>query len=239
MTVLRGVRKPAAASPEELLADSAPWQRGLRRPHGGCAGGVCPSVPSRFPGGVHGKTNNQLIGEVWEPLPDEPGKPARIEHEFVRNGVAQIFLEVEPLTGRSHVEGSERRAKGLGTLNRRNAGDALPRGGPGGARLGQPERARHRVAARNLRAPARPSAGGAAEIHYTAKREGWLNIVEIELSTLCGKCLDRRIPSLREMRDEVAAWVTARSQRRTAMNWQFRTEDARIKLKSLYPTLWR
>ena len=75
------------------------------------------------------------------------------------------------------------------------------------------------------------------EIHYTPKHGGWLNIAEIELSTLCGQCLYRRIPSLREMSVKIAAWVTDRNQRRIAVNWQFRTADARIKLKILYPTL--
>ena len=75
------------------------------------------------------------------------------------------------------------------------------------------------------------------EFHYTPKHGSWLNILKIERGTLRGQRLDHRIPSLPEMRDEVAAWVTARGQRRTAVNWKFRTEDARIKLTSPYPTL--
>ena len=58
----------------------------------------------KFPVVCMDETNKQLIGEVREPLPVEPGKPARIEHEYVRHGVAQIFLQVEPLTGRCHAE---------------------------------------------------------------------------------------------------------------------------------------
>ena len=75
------------------------------------------------------------------------------------------------------------------------------------------------------------------EIHYTPKHGSWLNIAEIELSTLCGQCLDRRIPSLAKMQREIEAWVGDRNQRQTEINWQFKTEDARIKLKSLYPQL--
>ena len=75
------------------------------------------------------------------------------------------------------------------------------------------------------------------EIHYTPKHGSWLNIAEIELSTLCGQCLDRRIPSLAQMQREIEAWVGDRNQRKTEINWQFKTEDARIKLKSLYPKL--
>ena len=75
------------------------------------------------------------------------------------------------------------------------------------------------------------------EIHYTPKHGSWLNIAEIELSALCGQCLDRRIPSLAGMQREIGAWVVDRNQRQTEIDWQFKTEDARIKLKSLYPQL--
>ena len=75
------------------------------------------------------------------------------------------------------------------------------------------------------------------EIHYTPKHGSWLNIAEIELSALCGQCLDRRIPSLAGMQREIGAWVADRNQRQTEIDWQFKTEDARIKLKSLYPQL--
>ena len=76
------------------------------------------------------------------------------------------------------------------------------------------------------------------EIHYTPQHGRWLNIAALKLGTLCGQCLNRRIPSLREMSAKIAAWVTDRNQRRIAANWKFRTADARIKLKSLYPTRW-
>ena len=184
------------------------------------------------------ETNKQLIGEVREPLAAEPGKPARIEHEYVRNGVAQIFLEVEPLTGRCHVGARQRRTRRdwahwiEGMLETRYADaervvlvmDNLNTHGIESLyETFAPQRARQ-LAER-------------LEIHYTPKHGSWLNIAEIELSALCGQCLDRRIPSLQEMSEEVEAWVTDRNQRGIEINWQFRTEDARIKLKSLYPTL--
>ena len=184
------------------------------------------------------ETHKQLIGEVREPLAVEPGKPTRIEHEYVRNGVAQIFVEVEPLTARCHVEASERRT-------RRDWARWIE----GMLETRYPEAGRVVLVLDNLNthgieslyetfAPqrARPLAER-LEIHYTPKHGSWLNIAEIELSTLCGQCLDRRIPSLQKMSDEIEAWVTDRNQRRTEINWQFRTEDARIKLQSLYPTL--
>ena len=184
------------------------------------------------------ETHKQLIGDVREPLPVEPGQPERIEHEYVRNGVAQIFLEVEPLTGRSHVEAGERRTRQdwarwiEGMLERR-----------------YPEAERVVLVMDNLNTHGIESLYATyeprharqlaerLEIHYTPKHGSWLNIAEIELSTLCGQCLDRRIPSLAQMQREIEAWVGDRNQRQTEINWQFTTEDARIKLKSLYPNL--
>ncbi len=106
------------------------------------------------------ETNKQLIGEVREPLPVAPGQPERVEHEYVRNGVAQIFLEVEPLTGRCHVEATERRTRQdwarwiEGMLERRY---------PEAERVvlvyGQPEHARNRIAVRDLRASTRSPTG--------------------------------------------------------------------------------
>ena len=139
------------------------------------------------------ETNKQLIGEVREPLPVEPGQPERVEHEYVRNGVAQIFVEVEPLTGRSHVEAGERRTRQdwarwiEGMLERR-----------------YPEAERVVLVMDNLNTHGIESLYATyeprharqlaerLEIHYTPKHGSWLNIAEIELSTLCGQCLDRR-----------------------------------------------
>ena len=184
------------------------------------------------------ETNKQLVGEVREPLPVAPGQPERVEHEYVRNGVAQIFLEVEPLTGRSHVEVAERRTRQdwarwiEGMLERR-----------------YPEAERVVLVMDNLNTHGIESLYATyeprharqlaerLEIHYTPKHGSWLNIAEIELSALCGQCLDRRIPSLARMQREIEAWVVDRNQRHTEIDWQFKTEDARIKLKSLYPQL--
>ena len=176
------------------------------------------------------ETNKQLIGEVREPLPVAPGQPERVEHEYVRNGVAQIFLEVEPLTGRCHVEAGERRTRQdwarwiEGMLERR-----------------YPEAERVVLVMDNLNTHGIESLYATyeprharqlaerLEIHYTPKHGSWLNIAEIELSTLCGQCLDRRIPSLAQMQREIEAWVGDRNQRQAEINWQFTTEDARIK----------
>jgi hypothetical protein len=75
------------------------------------------------------------------------------------------------------------------------------------------------------------------DIHYTPKHGSWLNIAEIELSALNSQCLDRRIPDLKSMQREVAAWEAARNNRGAPVNWRFTTDDARIKLARLYPKL--
>ena len=180
----------------------------------------------------------QLIGEVHIPIPVAPGHPALHDDEYVRNGVAEIFLEVEPLGGKRHVEITEHRKKvdwadfikgmleerypdaakvvlvmdNLNTHNVSSLYEAFP-----------PKEAR-RLAER-------------LEIHYTPKHGSWLNIAEIELSVLKSQCLDRRIPEINIMRKEVCAWENHRNNHQSKIDWQFTTSDARIKLRRLYPKL--
>jgi recombinational DNA repair ATPase RecF len=75
------------------------------------------------------------------------------------------------------------------------------------------------------------------EIHYTPKHGSWLNIAEIELSAMTSQCLDRRIDTLEKLSRELEAWQTDRNEKQKTVKWQFTTEDARIKLHSLYPVL--
>ena len=184
------------------------------------------------------ETNKQLIGEVRNKIPARPGKPERWEHEYVRNGVAQVFLEVEPLTGRRHAEAGERRTrKDWARLIR------------GMLRERYPQAERVVLVMDNLNthgieslyetyAPEEARAlAERLEIHYTPKHGSWLNIAEIELSALCGQCLNRRIPDLAIMRQQINAWERDRNNRQSKVDWQFTTQDARIKLKSLYPKL--
>ena len=184
------------------------------------------------------ESNKQMVGEVHAPLALAPGHGQINDHEYVRNGVAEIFLEVEPLTGRRHVAITERRprkdwalfVKGMleerypqatkvrlvmDNLNTHNAASLYETFAPEEAR----------GLARRL------------EIHYTPKHGSWLNVAEIELSALNSQCLNRRIPDIELMRKEVVAWELDRNNRAATIEWRFTTEDARIKLKRLYPTL--
>lgn len=184
------------------------------------------------------ESNKQLVGEVHDPIAPAPGRGQIVDHEYVRNGVAEIFLEVEPMTGRRHVSITERRTrkdwavyiKGMledryptalkvilvmDNLNTHSAASLYEAFEPEVARL---------LASR-------------LEIHYTPKHGSWLNIAEIELSALNTQCLNRRIPTIELMRTETSAWENDRNNRSATIDWRFTTADARIKLKRLYPKL--
>jgi hypothetical protein len=167
-----------------------------------------------------------------------PGRPERIDHEYVRHGVVQIFLDVEPLTGKRHVAAMEHETRKdwawwiKGMLDERypNAvrvrlvlDDLNTHGLASLYETFEPQEAR-RLAER-------------LEFHYTPKHGSWLNMAESELSALNGPCLDRRIPDLETLRNCTAAWENDRNNRQSKINWRFSTADARIKLKHLYPKL--
>jgi hypothetical protein len=192
----------------------------------------------RFPLVCMDESNKQLVGEVTAPIPAAPGHARLVDHEYVRNGVAEIFLEVEPLAGRRHVAVTERRTRVdwayfiKGMLDERYPEaekvrlvmDNLNTHSPASLyEAFEPEEARR--LARRL------------EIHYTPKHGSWLNIAEIELSALKIQCLEQRIPEIGKLRSEIAAWEMDRNNRIATIDWQFSTTNARIKLKRLYPKL--
>lgn len=184
------------------------------------------------------ETSRQLVGETRTPLPAQPSHPVRIDYEYVRHGVRNLFLWVEPLAGRRHVQVTERRTKQdwahfirdlmdvhypdaeqvvlvLDNLNTHVAGALYETFPPTEAR---------RLVER-------------LELHYTPVHGSWLNMAEIELSVLARQCLDRRIPDADTLATAVAAWEAARNARPAAIDWRFTTADARIKLRHLYPSL--
>ena len=191
-----------------------------------------------FPVVCMDESSKQLVGEVSAPLPLAPGRAQIIDHEYVRNGVASLFVEVEPLTGMRHVEVTERRTrKDWAHFIRDMLEDRYP--GAIKVRLVMDNLNTHAIASLYEAFPAQLAHRLAQrlEIHYTPKHGSWLNIAEIELSALSAQCLDRRIPDIETMRREVAAWQTHRNQRGAPINWRFSTEDARVKLTRLYPNL--
>lgn len=184
------------------------------------------------------ESNKQLVGEVHAPIPAAPGHGRILDHEYVRNGVATLFVEVEPLAGRRHVEVTERRTRqDWARFVKAMLDERYPKAVK--VRLVMDNLNTHDIASLyETFAPAEARRlAERLEIHYTPKHGSWLNIAEIELSALNGQCLSRRIPSSQEMQSHIAAWQSDRNHRGAPVNWRFTTKDARIKLTRLYPKL--
>lgn len=182
------------------------------------------------------ETNRQLVAETRVPIPAKPGQVARQDYEYERMGVADVFMFTEPLAGWRRASVTERRtavdwAQQIKTLLDVDYRDAQV------VRLVMDNLNTHAIGSLYEAFPA-PEARRLAkrlEIHYTPKHGSWLNIAEIELKALSVQCLDRRIPDVKTLKREVAAWVKARNQDAKGVDWQFASKDARIKLKRLYP----
>lgn len=179
----------------------------------------------------------QLIGETRQPLPCAPGEPARYDFEYQRLGTCNLFTYLQPLAGWRHVVVTERRTKLDFAPRMKELVDV---------HFPDAERIRLVVDNLNIHTPAAFYEAFAPaearrlvqriEFHYTPKHGSWLNMVESELAVLSQQCLDRRIPLRDQLHHEIAAWEVARNQRKVMVKWQFKTTDARIKLKKLYPS---
>jgi hypothetical protein len=189
-----------------------------------------------FPVVCMDESPRQLIGETRCPVPARPGRRARCDYEYIRYGVCNIFMAVEPLIGQRLVSVTERKTKKDWACFLQVIASAYPEAiriilimdnlnthGPG-----------------SLYEAFDPSLAkalwGRFEFVYTPKHGSWLNMAEIELNVLHRQCLNRRISSLDLMRSEVSAWEESRNNKNAIIDWQFSTADARIKLKRLYPT---
>lgn len=178
----------------------------------------------------------QLLAHTQEPIACQAGKAARQDYEYVRKGVADLFMLFEPLQGKRFVEVTEQRRRiEWAAVMKYLADELYPHAkkivvvldnlnthGPASFyEAFEPEEAR-RLAER-------------FEFHFTPKHGSWLNMAEIELSVLVRQCLDRRLPDLATLNHEVQAWRQQRNDEVVKVRWQFQTTDARIKLKHLYP----
>ncbi len=182
------------------------------------------------------ETPRQLIGEARIPVAPKPGKPARFDYEYVRNGTANVFMFVDVNRPWRHAKVTDRRACGDFAECMRDLVDVHY---PGAERI--------RVVMDNL------STHSAAalyetfdavearrilrrlEIHYTPKHASWLNMVEIEIGVMVSQCLDRRIPSKAMLVKEVKAWERRRNRDKSRINWLFTVDRARAKLGRAYP----
>ena len=179
----------------------------------------------------------QLIeGKAFSKI--KPGQDARVDYEYIRHGMVNIFMANEPLTGNRFVEITEYKTKkDWARFIRRIAYEKYPKAKK--IRLVMDNYATHAISsfyevfppeeARKLREK--------FEFHYTPKHGSWLNMAEIELHVLNKQCLNRHIPTVEKIVAEVDAWQKQRNIKNAKINWQFTNKQARIKLKSLYPSI--
>ena len=190
-----------------------------------------------FPVVCMDESPKQLIKETRMPLTAKPGRLQRFDYEYARCGVCNIFMACEPLAGKRKVTVTERRTKSdwahflqqialnykaakkitlvMDNLNTHKSGSLYEVFAP--------------MDAKKL--------WDRFEFVYTPKHGSWLNMAEIELNVLMGQCLNRRIENISQVASQVAAWQRHRDNRNATVNWQFTTDQARTKLKRLYPTL--
>jgi hypothetical protein len=182
------------------------------------------------------ETSKQLILETRAAVPAKPGRKARHDYEYERNGVANLFMLFAPLEGWRRVKVTDRHAavdyahvlKDLSDLHF-----------PGASRivLVQDNLSTHKTASLYEAFPPDEARRLVErfEWHYTPKHGSWLDMAESELGVLATQCLDRRIPNKQTLAREVSAWQDNRNKHHAKADWQFTTADARVKLKRLYP----
>ena len=185
------------------------------------------------------ETSKQLIKETRVPIPPRPGRPARTDYEYERNGTASIFMFAEPLSGFRQATARKTRTKTdwaievaqlletryadcervtlvLDNLNTHTKGAFYEAFAPDVARAYLKR----------------------IKFCYTPKHGSWLNVAECELSCLTSQCLsDRRLGELAELQTEIGIWSDKTNAKQRGVDWQFRIENARVKLKRLYPKI--
>ena len=182
------------------------------------------------------ETPRQLIGEARVPVAAKPGKPARVDYEYVRNGTANVFMFLDAHRKWRHAKVTDRRANSDFAICMRDLADEhypsadcirvvldnLSTHTPAALYDTFPPEEARRILRR-------------LEFHYTPKHASWLNMVEIEIGVMVGQCLDRRIPEKAMLVSEVAQWEHRRNAEKATIKWLFTTERAREKLARSYP----
>jgi len=184
------------------------------------------------------ETPKQLIKEVRKSLPIRPGFEKRVDYEYSRSGVCNVFMVNEPLAGKRFTKVTNQRTKNDWALLVRFICDKLY---PAAEiiTLVMDNLASHSAAA--LYETFEPSEAkriwDRLEFVFTPKHGSWLNMAEIELNVLTKQCLNRRIDNIKTVREEVKAWQNHRNNKDAKIKWQFTTKDARVKLHRLYPSI--
>jgi len=179
----------------------------------------------------------QLVGEVREPLPTKPGAIERLDSEYERGGVCWVLMSFEPLSGwRELVVTERRRKREFALAMRRLLEERYPQAQK--VRVVLDNLSTHTAAAFYETFPAEVARDLTRRIEfvYTPVHGSWLNMVEVEISVLVRQCLKRRLADIETLDREARAWCTERNGLGASVDWRFRTEDARTKLRSLYPS---
>ena len=184
------------------------------------------------------ESSKQLLAETRVPIPMKPGRPARCDYEYERNGTANLFMMFAPLEGWRRVKVTDRHTavdyahvlKDLADVHFANAKTIV---------LVQDNLNIHSKASLYEAFPAAEARRLVErfEWHYTPKHGSWLDLAESELGVLSSQCLDRRIPDKQTLVEEIDAWQHDRNASHTKANWHFTTPNARIKLRHLYPSI--
>ena len=184
------------------------------------------------------ESSKQLVAETRQPIGAEPGKVRREDNEYERKGTCNIFMFFEPLRGWRRVwVTAQRRKIDWANCVRTLLDDNYP--GTEKVLLVCDNLNTHTGGALYQAFPAAEAKRlcDRLEFHPTPKHGSWLNMAETELSVLAGQCLDRRMDSAEFVETEVASWQAERNRREARVRWQFTTENARVKLESLYPVI--
>lgn len=191
-----------------------------------------------FPVVCMDESPKQLIKETRVPIAMKPGSDARIDFEYERCGVANIFIASEPLKGKRFIEVTKQRTKLDWAMFIKRIADEWYKKEKK-IILIMDNLATHKAS--SLYEAFEPAEAKRIwdrfEFIYTPKHGSWLNMAEIELNVLNGQCLKRRMDNIKIIKEEVEAWQMNRNNKKSVINWQFKTADARIKLKRLYPTI--
>ena len=176
----------------------------------------------------------QLIFDEIEPELPKPGKDAKIDYHYKRNGTCAILLAIEPLTGKRIVEVSKTKTKADYARFMKKISAAYPQAKK--IRLVQDNLNTHNATSFYENMPPHEAflLMEKFEMIYTPKKASWLNMAEIEFSALSKQCLDRRIGTIELMEKEVEAWTKERNSREVKINWQFDIPTARKKFTRRY-----
>ncbi len=184
------------------------------------------------------ETSKQLLSDLREPLSVQPSRPQRVDYEYQREGVVDLFMFFEPLAGKRFVTVTNQRTRKDWAHAMQTLSDEI-----------YPQAEKIVIVMDNLNTHSPASfyetfepkearrLANRFEFHYTPKHGSWLNMAEIELGVLIRQCLSRRIADKAALEGEVNAWQNDRNGKVVKVNWRFTSADARIKLKSLYPKI--